>query len=41
MDPTGGHMKTLHTSRATDVESQDEDGGLSRRDEREIEGKEG
>ena len=33
-------MNTLHKSRAKDVESQDEDGELSRREVREIEGQE-
>ena len=40
-DPTGGHMNTPHTSPDKDVEGQDEDGELSRREGREIEGKEG
>ena len=40
-DPTGGHMNTLHTSQDKDVEGQDEDKELSRREGREIEGKEG
>ena len=40
-DPTGGHTNTPHTSQGKDVEGQDEDGKLSRRDGREIEGKEG
>ena len=40
-DPTGGHMKTPHTSQDKDVEGQAEDRELSRREGREIEGKEG
>ena len=40
-DLTGGHMNTPHTSPDRDVEGQDEDGELSRREGREIEGKEG
>ena len=40
-DPTGGHMNTPHMSQDTDVEGQNENGELSRREGREIEGKEG
>ena len=40
-DPTGGHMNTPHTSPDRDVEGQAEDGELSQREGREIEGKEG
>ena len=40
-DATGGHMNTPHTSPNKDVEGQDEDGELSRRERRQIEGKEG
>ena len=39
-DPTGGHMTTLHTSRDRDVEGEDEDGEMPRREVREIEGTE-
>ena len=39
-DPIGGNMNTPHTSQDRDVEGQDEDGELSRREGREIEGKE-
>ena len=40
-DPMGGHMNTPHRSPGRDVEGQAEDGELSRREGREIEGKEG
>ena len=40
-DLTGGHMSTPHTLQDKDVEGQDEDGELSRKEGREIEGKEG
>ena len=40
-DPTSGHMNTQHTSPDRDVEGQAEDGEQSRREGREIEGKEG
>ena len=40
-DQTGGHMSTPHTSQDMDVEGQYEGGDLSRREGREIEGKEG
>ena len=36
-DPTGGHM---NTSQVRDVEGQDEDGELSRREKHKIKGKE-
>ena len=39
--PTGGHMNTPYTLHDKDVEGQDEDGELSRREGQEIEGKEG
>ena len=40
-DPTGGHMNMSHTSPDRDVEGQDEEGELLRREGREIEGKKG
>ena len=40
-DPTGDHMNTPHTSQGRDVEGQDDDGELSQREGREIEGREG
>ena len=40
-DLTGGHMSTPHTSQDRDVEGQDEDAELPRREGRVIEGKEG
>ena len=40
-DLMGGYMSTPHTSQDKDVEGQDEDGELSRREGREVEGEEG
>ena len=40
-DPEGGHMNTRHTLPDRDEEGQAEDGELSRREERESEGKVG
>ena len=39
-DLNGGHMSTPHTSQDKDVEVQDEDEELSRREGQEIEGRE-